>query len=244
MASKREKAAERAERAAQLRREQQAAERRRTLLAVGGGVLAVLVLLGGTLAYTLSQDSTSDIVAESAGESAYGVTIGPDDAPHEIVIYEDFLCPFCGQLEAATRDDLAELAEAGNVQVEYRPYELLSGIGDYSRRATNAFAVVLEAEGPEVAKVFHDLLFEEQPSESGPFPSDEDLIDLAVEAGADEDAVTDGIVGLSQADWVDGATQAARDAGIQGTPTVLLDGEVLQPASVDDLADQMISGVE
>ncbi len=141
--------------------------------------------------------------------------------------------------------ELARLAADGKVQVEYRPFDLLSdSFGDYPIRATNAFAVVLEESDPEVAKEFHDLLYEHQPAEGGPYPSDDELVDLAVEAGAEEGDVRDGIESLAMEDWVMQATEAAHDANVQGTPTVLLDGEQMTGySSVEDLADQMIEAV-
>ena len=67
-----------------------------------------------------------------------------------------------------------------------------------------------------------------QPSESGPFPDNQALLDLAVEAGAEESEVSEGILEETMRDWVDAATQAAQEAGVQGTPTVLVDGQVVQ----------------
>ena len=244
MSKSKSKAAERTARAQQLRAEQERAERRRRMLSIGGVVLAMVLIIGIGFAIQRSRDTSDDVAAAPAGQGEYGVTIGPEDAPHDIVIYEDFLCPFCGDLEEATRADLARLAEEGKVTVEYRPFELLSRISDYSGRATNAFAVVLEESGPEVAKTFHDLLFEEQPSESGPFPTDADLVDLAVEAGAEESAVAEGIESGAMSDWVDEATQAAQDAGVQGTPTVLLDGEPVNGGSIEEIAQALVDGVE
>lgn len=238
------KAAARAAKAAELRAAQERAEKRRRLLMIGGVVAVFVLIVGGAVAVTLL--SREDVEAPAAGENEYGVTIGDPDAPHEVVIYEDFVCPFCGQLEAATREQLADLAAEGKVLVDYRPFDLLSGVvGDYPIRATNAFAVVLEESGAEVAKEFHDLLYEEQPSESGPFPSDDDLVDLAVEAGAEEADVREGIESLAMEDWVTGATDAAADANVTSTPTVLLDGEELTGyRSVEDLADQILEAVE
>ncbi|WP_205474345.1 thioredoxin domain-containing protein [Nocardioides sp. SYSU D00038] len=232
--------AKRAARLEEAKREAEAAQRRRarTMMAGVAGVLALIVLLGFLV--VRSMDDSKDVSAAPAGEGDHGVAIGDPDAPHQVVIYEDFLCPFCGDLEAASRDDLAELAEAGKVYVEYRPFDLLSRISDYPIRATAAFAVVLEESGPEVAKEFHDLLFENQPSEEGPFPEDGELVDLAVEAGADRDAVAAGIEDLAGKDWVDEATRAASEAGVQGTPTVLVDGEVVQEGSMEDLADRIV----
>jgi len=238
------KATARAAKAAELRAAQERAEKRRRTLMIGGVAALFLLIVGGAILVTVLNQK--DVEAPAAGESEYGVTIGDPDAPHQVVIYEDFVCPFCGQLEAATREELADLAADGKVFVDYRPFDLLSGVvGDYPIRATNAFAVVLEESGAEVAKEFHDLLYEEQPSESGPFPSDDELIDLAVEAGADESAVREGIEGLKMEDWVTNATDSASDANVRSTPTVLLDGEELTGySSVADLADQILEAVE
>ncbi|WP_183095008.1 DsbA family protein [Nocardioides stalactiti] len=237
------KAAARAAKAAEVRAAQQQAEKRRRMLMIGGvAALFVLIVGGAVLVTILNQE---DVEAPAAGQSEFGVTIGDADAPHEVVIYEDFVCPFCGELEKQTREELAELAADGKVFVDYRPFDLLSSaVGDYPIRAANAFAVVLDASGPEVAKEFHDLLYENQPSESGPYLSDDELVDLAVEAGAEEAEVRDGIEDLAQEDWVTGATAAAEDANVGGTPTVLIDGEqVTDYRSVDDLADKILEAV-
>jgi protein-disulfide isomerase len=237
------KSAARAAKAAELRAAQERAEKRRRLLMIGGVAALFLLIVGGAILVTVL--SQKDVDAPAAGESKYGVTIGDSDAPHELVIYEDFVCPFCGELESQTHEKLADLADDGKVFVDYRPFDLLSGgVGDYPIRAANAFAVVLDTSGPEVAKAFHDLLYENQPSEQGPFPSDDDLVDLAVKAGAKESDVRDDIENLAMEDWVTEATRAAHDAHVTSTPTVVLDGkEVTGFSSVDDLADQILKEV-
>ena len=65
-------------------------------------------------------------------------------------------------------------------EVVKRPLPFLAQRFDYSMEAANAFAVVLDESGPDVAKAFHDLLFDNQPSESGPFPDDDQLVDPEV----------------------------------------------------------------
>ncbi|WP_292604005.1 DsbA family protein [Nocardioides sp. REDSEA-S30_B4] len=241
--SKKNRAEDRAARAAEARAAQQRAERRRTIrMATIVAVGMALVILAGFL-LTRALDTSTDVSAAPAGASEHGVTVGDSDAPHTVVVYEDFLCPFCGELEAATRDDFERLAEEGELLVEYRPFNLLERISDYSPRAVNAFAVVLEESGPEVAKRYHDLLFDNQPSESGPFPDNQDLLDLAVEAGAEEDAVSEGILEVTMRDWVDDATAAAIEAGVQGTPTVILDGEVVQ-GQPQDILDAVLEATD
>ena len=238
--AKRDARKARTERArAQAEERRKAAKRKEQLTRVGlaAGVLA-LVVGGYFLVTSLGSDKPDTPPAGASGN--YGLVIGDADAPKEIVVYEDFLCPFCGQLELTVRDQLDAAVEAGKVNVEYRPLPFLEGIDDYSPESANAFAVVLNESGPEVAKTFHDLLFDTQPSEEGPFPDSDALVDLAVEAGATEADVRPGIEDMAFEGWVDAAGEAASKEGINSTPTVLVDGEKVDGQTIEDIAAAMV----
>jgi protein-disulfide isomerase len=233
----------RAERAAEALKVQRRQERRRATVMIGSVVLVLLVIVVGGFLINRARDTSTDVAAPAAGSGDYGVTIGDKAAPHTVVIYEDFLCPYCGELEKATHSDLATLADQGKVYVEYRPFNLLQT--DYSVAAAGAFHVVLDNSGPEVAKKFHDLLYENQPEESGPYPDAGWLVDRAVEAGAKESDVRDGIEQGAGKAWVEDASAAASDAGVRGTPTILLDGKVFQDGrTVDDLANNLLAKLQ
>ncbi|MBM9460760.1 thioredoxin domain-containing protein [Nocardioides sp. zg-536] len=248
MTSKSPKPTVRAQKAAAARAEQARKERRRRLLTIGGVIAAMVLIVGGAVAISMVTKSNDDAkLSDAASQSSeFGLVIGEEDAPHSVVVYEDFLCPFCGELERATGEDLAKLAAEGKVRVEYRPFDLLSqAYGDYPIRATNAFAVVLEKSGPQVAQKMHELLFANQPSEKNPDAlSDDDLVKLAVKAGAAEEDVRPGIENLSHKDWVTKASADARKSGVSGTPTILVDGKVFEDGrTVDELADNLIAAV-
>ncbi|WP_244931985.1 thioredoxin domain-containing protein [Nocardioides sp. W7] len=238
--SKKSAQTSRTERAAAAVREQQREEARRRNLMVGGVVGVLVVALVAGFLWMRANDTSDDVTAPAAG-SEYGLTIGPDGAPREVIIYEDFHCVHCADLEERTREDLARFAEAGDVRVEFRTVSFLT---DYSMRAANAFKVVLEEAGPEVAKRYHDLLFQNYDKASGSEDGldDDTLVSLAVDAGAEEDAVRPGIEDLAQREWVDSATQAAQDAGVRGTPTVLLDGEPVS-GSTEDIANSLVEAL-
>ncbi len=241
--SKKNRATDRASRAAAALEEQQRQERRRRNTMVGGVVIGVVVIVLAGWLLSRSLDSTNDVDAPAAG-SEFGLTVGPDDAADKVVVYEDFLCPYCGHFEEASRDGLRQLAADGKVQVEYRPINFLSSLGDYSERSATAFAVVLDTAGADVAMRFHDLLFENQPSERGPFPTNDDLVDLAGEAGADKAEIRTAIENGDGKDWVDRATQSAAAAGVSGTPTVLLNGEVFQDGRTQQqIAENLINAI-
>lgn len=230
--SKRNKVAERAERAARaaaLRAEQERKEKQRRLLIIGGvvGALVVVVAVGFWL-QTRAGKLEEGVSAPTGATADYGLKLGDAGADHEVVVYEDFICPACGTFEAQSSDILQAAVEEGRATVEYRPFDFLKQFGDYSQRSTNAFAVVLDIAGPDVAKKFHDILYAEQPAENGDLPGDDWLIDKAVEAGADRSAITAGINDLEFEGWVSNGAKAALSAGVQGTPTVIVDGDAIE----------------
>lgn len=225
-----------------LRKKQQ----RRTMLSIGGVVVLILVILGVSIFVGQQRSKDDTVTAPNAGSSAKGVsaTVGPKDAPHHVVVFEDFLCPYCGQFEKTTHARLATLASQGKVQVEYRPFVLLSQAGPYSEDAAKVFAIVKSTAGNDVAKKYHDLLYANQPSEQGPFPGDDELVKLAVEAGADKAKVEAGVKADAGASAVTASDQAAKDAGVQGTPTILLDGTQYQKGgTIQELGQNLLTDV-
>ncbi|MFT3871107.1 MAG: DsbA family protein [Nocardioides sp.] len=227
----------RAERTAALIKEQQRAERRRqlTIVVVITAVLALIV--GVYLFFALKHDPTP----HTAKDSEFGLVIGPEDAKTKIVVYEDFLCPVCQYFESKTRDKLQAAADAGDVSVEYRPFFFLQQFGDYSERATNAFRAVWVESGDDAALKMHNELYENQPSEEGPFPDNDWLVEKAVAAGADEDTIRPAIEDMKEQKWVDEATKDASQ--IQGTPTVYVNGDIVEAGTIDGVVAQVLTAI-
>ena len=240
-----------AERAAAIRQEQERKERRRRTLVIGGAIAAVLtlILLAG-YAVQSARDTTGEagaVPSGTVGDGGYAVPYGQESAPVTVTVYEDFMCPFCGDFEEASASVLQRYVEFGDVQVHYRVLSFLDGASDgsdYSTRAMNALGVVLDTAGPDVAKRFHDLLFENQPEEGTSGPSDDELIAYAVEAGASEDAVSGPIRDRRFEQWVVNATDASSQEGVSSTPTVMVDGEVIEFETIDELLANTEAAIE
>jgi protein-disulfide isomerase len=231
-----------AARAAEIRAEQERRERRRRTLvvsAVGVLVLAIVLVIGYVV--QSGRDSTSVAGTPPNGAVGYAVPAGPASAPVTVTVYEDFLCPFCGDFEAAGRSALADDVAAGRVQLRYHVLTFLDGNSttDYSSRAANALAVVLDASGPSVARKFHDLLFEHQPEEGSAGLSDAQLVDYAVQAGAPRAAVRSGVQDRTFAQWVRNVGDRASKDGVNQTPTVLVDGKKLSGTT-----DELVTKIE
>lgn len=232
----------RTEKAAAIRADQVNKERNRTVALIVGVLVVLSAVVAAGTWYGGSSSSTADNSSVEVAAGSGSVIVGDAAAPVKVVIYEDFLCPFCRQLEDSTRDFLRENAAKGKVQVEYRPINLLTNYG-YSARALNAWAAVLKNASPQAALELHDLLFEEQPYEqSSEQTTDDDLAALVEEAGADTDAVS---AAMKKQDKVffAAASQTMRTAGITGTPTVVVDGQVLSGMSVAALLDRIETAV-
>lgn len=227
-------------RLAEKRVEEAAQRRRRTV--IGGSVAGVLVVVALLVVIVIQVQRTSTsaeaVAPAGVGDDGQSFLVGPADAPVTVEVYEDFVCPACGQFEALTGPTLAALAEEGAVQVRYRPIALLDqySTDKYSTRSLNAAAVVADAAGVEGFLQFHEALFAQQPREGGPGLSDDTLIELAGEAGATGADVADAIRDLRFGDWVEQVTDAASKAGVNSTPTVLVDGEQLADRSPQGLS--------
>ena len=238
-------------RAAAIREEQDRKERRRRSLVVTGIVVVVLALLLG-VGYAVQagrDDSTGSAAtgtAPAGAVSGLAVPAGEASAPVQVVVYEDFMCPYCGQFEAAGRSAFGEDIADGRVQFQYHVLNFLdrSSSTDYSTRAANALAVVLDTSGQTVAKRFHDLLFENQPEEGGAGLSDDQLVDLAVQAGATESAVRPGVEGLDFEGWVDEVTDRASKDGVNATPTVRVDGEAVEADDIDGMVREVQAAID
>ncbi len=236
-----------ASRAAAIRAAQERQERRRRSLvvtAVGVLVLAIVLVIGYVV--QSSRDTAGQAAtAPSGAVGGYAVPAGPSTAPVKVAVYEDFLCPFCGQFEAASRDALEKQVEAGQVQIQYHVVNFLdrSSTTEYSTRAANALAVVLDTSGPEVAKRFHDLLFEHQPEEGSAGLSDARLVAYAVQAGATKSAVQPGITDRTYEQWVNNVNDQASKDGVNQTPTVKVDGKTVEYKTIDELVAKVEKAV-
>ncbi len=238
-----------AERVAAMRQEQERKERRRRTLIVSAVVIAVLSAIVVIAAVVQSsRDTTGQVATPPDGvDNTYALRLGASAAPVTIEVYEDFMCPFCGQFEASASQTLKEYAANGDAQIQYRMISFLdrmSSGSDYSTRAMNAVGVVLDQAGPDAAIEMHDLLYQKQPEEGTEGLTDDELVDLAVQAGADEEAVRGPIEDLKFEQWVKNATDQSSKDGVTGTPTIRVDGKTIDYQTIPELLTKVDEAVQ
>lgn len=166
----------------------------------------------------------------------------------QIIMYLDYQCPGCGAFEAANGAAIEEIVASGAATIEYHPISFLDNqsLGArYSSRAANASGCVAET-SPDAFFAWNALMFENQPAEATTGLTDDEIIDIAVQAGVEESAAFTECVRSGQFDsWVEkNTTNALYEPGFEdyedgvqigGTPSVFVNGE-LYPGTPGDSA--------
>lgn len=229
------------ERAAQLAAESQAAERKAKVITLVG-VLVVLGIVAGILTFAFMNRNTSSAggptanpnpaaaLPAGANPTNFGLPLGkaPSSAPL-VQIFEDAQCPACQSFEAAFGSAVNELADSNEVQIVLQPMFFLDNRLPQSKgsslRAANAIGCAAD-EGK--AKEFHTVLYGNPPIGEGQGYSDDILKALGAAAGisaADRfgKCIDDG----KYFEWVANSNEWAFANGIEGTPTIWLNGKQL-----------------
>lgn len=206
---------------------EQAAQRRhdRRRLALLVAVL-VLALVGGGLGLQAWRTSRSAVAvpegsyADAPQPLADGqpIRFGSDSAPVELTVYEDFHCPACADFEEEFGPTLAAARDAGELKLTFWPMSFRS---EGSDRAAGAVACATEA---GFGERYYRGLFANAQLE---WTQDQLLELAALSTDPVPDAFTSCLQGQGKAGWADSVDAAAAAAGVQGTPTVFLDGAPL-----------------
>lgn len=229
------------EKAAEMRAESARKEARGRAIAIVAAVIAVIVVaVGAGVIIQMAKHNQDEKIAAATAPPANltndGFLVGKADAKVTIEVWADFLCPACNNFEMLNAGQLKKWAEDGTVKVEYHPVAILDhqSTTDYSTRALNAFAVVINAK-PDAVEKFYTLLFENQPPEGGPGLPDSQLIDYAVQTGVDRVVVESAVTSLKYKRWTQKVTNTFSEKGYTGTPTILVNGKKIDDYSPDKL---------
>lgn len=241
----------------ELRRAQEAAaakqaRQRRIIMAVSGvvilGLVAAIVFAIVKVAGGDDGPTASDRVVVPQNATAEGaIAVGDESAPVTVDIYYDYMCPACGVFEATNGGELDRLLEEGVIKVDLRPISFLdrtSNGTEYSTRAANAIATVADG-APEQVWDFHAALYANQPEEGTDGLDDDRIAEIAAEAGVPDDVV-EAFGDETYRGWVASVTETAFGSGVEGTPTVKVDGEFFEGDvySVGPLTEAIESAAE
>jgi len=169
----------------------------------------------------------------------------PTGAVANIRIYVDYLCPLCGDFENANTEQIAQWVDTGAATVEIHPVAILTSKSagtKYSLRAANAAACVANY-SPDDFFAFSSALFVDQPDETSPGRSDDEIKSVVKDSGVSTaiSSINSCIDEGTYESWVRAATDRALGGPIPnssmksiiGTPTILVNGKPYT-GSLDD----------
>ena len=206
-------------------------------------VVAVVLMAGLIAALFVTSNSrgaptTISIVqppATGINQYADGEAIGPAAAPVVLEVYADYQCPWCGKFARETLPGLVRtFVAAGQLRIEERAIAFLgTTTPDESLDAAAAAACAAPA---GKYWTFADYLVWNQSGENeGAFSRDR-LAAMADRVGLEPEAFKTCLDDPDVRGAIETRTAEAFGAGIQSTPTFLLDGELVTVTSFDELA--------
>ncbi|MCW2563153.1 MAG: protein-disulfide isomerase [Mycobacterium sp.] len=203
-----------------------AADRKRNL-AIQIGLTSIVVIFAVALVlYIVMSGSKKPVSGETKSVRVASSDVikkeGSSDPKVVLSLYEDFLCPHCGEFEQQFGPTVRKLISSGAVAADYYMVAILDRQGNgYSSRAANAAYCVAD-ENKDAFQRFHDALFQQQPGEgAAAYPDNARLIEVARQAGAGG-SVPDCI---NKGRYTEMSQGLAAATGIQATPTIKINGQ-------------------
>lgn len=219
--------------AAQRRAEAQKAKRRRQVV-VSSAVVAVLAVIAVVGILIASKKNSHPVTASSTPPnvtSTNGINVGAASAPVLVDLYEDFRCPVCETFEKSTGSLVNTLVKQDKIKLQYH---LLSFIddnlgaskgGNYSKRTANALACT--AADPAKVQALHAAFYASQPTEAVTPPNNAGILTVAATAGLSSPQFASCVTNDTYKNWVLQTQDKADKRGVTGTPTVLVNGKIL-----------------
>ena len=225
--------------------------RRRTFLLAGAAVVGGAGVVGTTLNGNGNSPSNgnrnsgpssetgtigSAPVPSSPGDYRYAVT-GTGDADATVTYFGSWKCPYCAQFSTGFLSTLVtDYVGPGKITLEFRNLTFIDGepfLGPDAPAAARAGLAVWNDDS-ESYWPYHEYVFRNQPPESKRWATADKLTSFAQEAGVTDPSVIRTATRENKyEDTLRATSDAAAEAGVRGTPTLLVDGTTVSPFEED-----------
>ncbi len=167
---------------------------------------------------------------------------GDPEADVTLAVYEDFGCPHCRDYNADGYPELAEaFVDPGRVRYEHRALPI-PVLDPESFEAASAARAVQDRHGDGSFWAYANALFSNQEVLGSETPAL--YADLASELGYDGKPVRTAAVDQAYADTVESDRQRGIDAGVEGTPGFVVNGEVVADGFGDSTVETVRAALE
>ncbi len=193
-----------------------------------GGVTALIIAIVLVVVYLgVRDDELAAQGSVNALPEGGGLVLNPDaEGVPEVHLYEDFQCPFCGELEQTSGQAIVDAAAADEIKLTYTFMSFLDGVSGNQSSSRAANAAVCAAD-TDVFPAYIDAVFAQQPAEGEGY-EDQAFFAAAQEAGIEGEAFdtfTSCVEDQTYADYVQDMADRATKDGVTSSPVLVIDGE-------------------
>ena len=182
--------------------------------------------------------SKGAIVSTIDADNGSAITFNPGLAK-TVDVWEDPQCPVCKYFEDANNEYIDSLIREKKATVRFH---VLSFLGDESVRAANASFCAAD-EGQYID--FHKALYRVQsPLENSGFWSNETLVAIGSKIGITSEKFAKCVTDGQKVELVKANYDSMQKYGVQGTPTVFIDGKLWERKSSDFNPEEFRAAVE
>ncbi|MFD4945118.1 DsbA family protein [Streptomyces sp. NPDC058239] len=226
-------------------RERQAKkDKARRQIVVGVSVVGVLAVVGAATwgVMQLNKPSRWEAAADAknvtapkntSGDNGTTVVIGKSTAKKTLELYEDSRCPVCASFEQAVGETVHKDVDAGKYKIKYIGATFIDNAsnGEGSKKALSALGAALDV-SPDAFLDYKYALYSAKyhPEETDDkFKDDAYLIKVAdtVDALKGNKAFQEDVKDGTYDNWAMKMSAAFEKSGVQGTPTLKMDGKTL-----------------
>ena len=214
------------------------------------GIVAAVAV--GLLVYSAKQDTggttaggANPAVTITAQDSAFkGYVLGSDSAPVKVVEYVDYECPICAMFATVQFPTIRDqLIRTGKVQWRLRDYPLPPTTHRWSRLAASAVACASE-QGKAWEMI--DALFDHHDWALQKSDPTDVFRGLAKDQGVNVDTWNACLSSDRYAGRIQASVNAGDALGVNGTPTIYINGRELEGANrssdlIQHIADSIIA---
>jgi protein-disulfide isomerase len=195
-------------------------------------IIAVVFVGMGAIALKQNQNNAEPVV------TSLDKSMGNEDAPIVVVEYGDYQCPACGRFASTVKPKIVEeFVKTGKVRFVFRSFQF---IGEESFWAAEA-AECANEQGKYWE--FYDKLYSSQAGENAGAFRKENLEGFAAELGLQTEQFNQCLASGKYTDKVKAETLEAQNLGLRSTPSLLVNGKLVENGGQYEILSQKIRQV-
>lgn len=209
-----------------------AAKKQTNWMLVAGIIVGGIIIFAGLISFAFREPTRLGLLTYCDNNPGNCIVLGDENADVAVVEVSDYGCPHCRNFNLETAPLLAaQYVDNNQVKWIVVPFALQGQSGSFPTMPSAIAAMC--ANEQDMFGAFHTALFELQGTSL--FNSEEGFMQTAASLNMDTDAFSSCLNDNNYADKILQNISSAQQAGINSTPSFIIDGNVLpgnQPISV------------